>query len=386
MKKVLLSLCGLVLSVCAVYAGDLDFVFNEKFYFDDNIYLTDKNKESSLISTTRLGVDFKSNIPQTALDFNVGALLGYNYYFTDPSVNSFFDALVNAAVKNDNLNVENIFRYTEDPADSSITERIARISNFTKVYFQTARYNLLSFGIGAINNYDDYLDDKYEALSRNRISLIADVYYEIFSRADIYLDYTASYTQYASNEENDSFGNSVGVGIKGDLTPRIKANVKLSFDNRNYSKNRIISQGDANNHFGIFGYEASLKWEPINSASFVLSGHRKAEETQYYLDRYYISTLASLYAKQTIYDVISGSLLFSYEELSYSQNSYSSSYGAKRTDNILKIRPAVEIETGDGASVVVWYSYADKTSDKSYNGESFEYADNVIGADFKIKF
>jgi len=377
MKKIMFSLLGLVLASCVAYAGDLNFVFNEKLFFDDNIYLTKKDKESSLISTSRLGLEFKSSIPQTTLDFTAGALVGYNYYFTDPSVNSYFDAIVDLCAKNENLSVENTFRYTEDPADSSIMERVARINNFTKIYFQTARYNLLSFGIGLANIYDNYMDSIYEALTRNRINFIADVYYEIFPRTDIYADYTGSYTKYTTNEENDSFGNSIGLGVKGELASNITANVKLCFDNRNYFNDRIVPlMGKSDNDFGIFGFEASVKWDPLNSTSLILSGHRRAEETLYYLDRFYISTLASLYAKQKFYDMVSGSLLFSYEELGYTQ-------GEKRTDNIFKIRPAVEIETGSGASVMIWYSYADKTSDKS---ELFEYTDNVIGADFKIKF
>jgi hypothetical protein len=383
MKKVLFSLVALALASCVVYAGDLDFVFNEKILFDDNIYLTKRNKESSLISATRFGFNFKSSVPQTSLDFTAGALIGYNYYFTDPSVNSYFDALIDLGMKNENLSVENTFLYTADPADSSLTERIGRINDRTKLYFQTARYNLLSFGLGFVNNYDYYLDSDYDVLSRNRINLIADVYYEIFSRADIYLDYTASYTQYTYNDDNDSFGNSAGIGIKGEVTAAISADVRLSFDNRNYSNGRALSIGKADDHFGIFGYEASVKWKPLVNTSFVLSGHRRAEETLYNLDRYYISTLGAFYAKQKVYDTLSCSLLFSYEELSYSQSSYSSSYGSKRTDNIFKLRPAVEIETGNGSSVIVWYSYSDKTSDKS---EIFEYTDNVIGADFRIKF
>ena len=376
MKKILLSVLGLVLASCVVYAGDFSFVFNEKLFFDDNIYLTKNNKDSSLISATRLGVDFKSAIPQTTLDFNAGALLGYNYYFTDPSVNSCFDVLVNLGAKNENLNVENTFRYTEDPAESAFTERVARINNLTKIYFQTARYNLLSFGVGLVNSLDNYLDSYYdEVLSRNRLNFIANIYYEVFPRTDIYFDYTGSYTQYTTNEENNSFGSSIGLGVKGELASNMTANIKLCFDNRSYSNNRLFAGKESEETFGIFGYEALVKWEPLHNTSVVLSGHRRAEETQYELDRYYISTLFALQLKQKFYDTVGGSLLFSYEGLSYDQS--------ERADNILKIRPAIEIETGNGAAVVIWYSYSDKTSDKS---EVFEYSNNVIGADFRIKF
>jgi hypothetical protein len=374
----------MILAACAAYAEDLYFVFNEKFLFDDNIYLTKNNKKASLISTSRLGLNIQSSIAQTSLDFTAGALIAYNYYFTDAARNSYINSLMFLAIKNESINADNTFRYTSDTPDSSFMERVKRISNSTKFYFKTSRCNLLSFGAGFSNIVDDYLDVNYEDLSRNRINAIADAHYEIFTRADIYLEYTASYIEYVSNKGNNSFGNSIGFGIKGEITPAITANVKLSFNNRNYSKRRILSViGAASDHYSIFGYEALLKWEPQYNTSFILSGHRKLEETMYYLDRYYISTLGSLCAKRKIYAIVSVSLLFSYEELSYTQSSFSSSYGAKRTDNILRISPGAEIEAGSDSTVAIWYSYNNKSSDKS---EVFEFVDSIIGIDFRIKF
>ncbi|MCL2390493.1 MAG: outer membrane beta-barrel protein [Endomicrobia bacterium] len=381
MKKILLSVLAVALSVTVSFAGDLSFVFTERVSYDDNIYFTNEDTESSMISTTKLGLNYESLIPSTNISLKAGILGGYNYYMTDPSVNSYFDALVYVSGEHDYFNVSNTFLFTSDPANSALTERAERINNTTDLYFISSRDKDFAIGIGGKNTYDSYIKEEFDYLSRNRIDALVDLFYTVMPKTRLFVNYTHSIIDYSKNEANNSSGDSIGLGIKGDLSERITALAKVSYDMRDYANDKVDSLGNvAENETSLVGYLVSVKWDPTYSTSLTLSGNRAAQETLYDLNRYYISTSVSLYASQKIYDKYSASVLGSYEDMAYPIEIAGSD--VLRNDEFLRVRPAVEMEIFENGKIAVFYEYSTRTS----NIEVFEYVNNSTGIEFKFAF
>ena len=88
-KTAVLVLLATFVALPVAAQKPLHFMASQTLSYDDNIYLTDKNTKDSMISTTRVGADYKANIPSTGLQLNADAGVGYNAYTEKHNKNNY---------------------------------------------------------------------------------------------------------------------------------------------------------------------------------------------------------------------------------------------------------------------------------------------------------
>lgn len=400
MKKLfILTLLGL----CAVGASaqnPLSFYASQEGSYDDNIYLVNedvlkditnpalgKNKKtSSGISTTTVGVDYSATIPETSLALALNGKAAYNAYSEDPGRNSYFDGLASASFGNSIFNVSDTFMYTSDPANSELTDRAKRIKNAADILVKTSANKPIGIGFFAGDVLDKYLDDEFETLSRNSVNGGVRLYYNVSSKTNLFAEYMHIATAYDKKQdpdtgiERDSSTDSIGVGINGQIAPKVTGSAKVSVDNRSYDKDLAGTDSKPS----TVGYNLMLTWQPSTQNAITLEGERKMEETLFGNNRYYVTTGVSLTVMQKIFDKWEASLTAGYENMAYQEENPSTwtTYASeKRTDNIVKIRPALDYKFQQWLSAGIWYQYKSRSSN-----QDFDYNSNKAGAYLKVMF
>ncbi len=352
----------------------VNFTVSEDISYDDNIYLTKDDTEGSMISTTRVGADYASNIPGTGLELSAQGLVGYNAYTKDSSTNNYWDALAGAQLKNDWMTIGDRFIYTSDPANSSLTDRAKRIQNVGYAAFKTSSEKTFGLGFSVDDIFDRYMEADWEYLNRNRVNLGAQVYYNLSPKTNFFVEYVYSDINYQEDNISDSTGNSIGLGVNGQIAPKVTGTAKLTWDMRDYDE----SVEDANSYNDLLGYYVALEWQPTTQNTIRLSGARRMEETLYDVNRYFEDTIVSLYGSQKIYDKWTASLTLSWENMAYPY----SSGGDKRNDDLYTIRPAVDYQFKEWLSAGVWYQWRNRDSNKGW----FDYDRNQFGVYAKALF
>ena len=179
MKKLAIVFLTVMMAWPVAAQTPVNFTVSEDISYDDNIYLTKDDTEGSMISTTRVGADYASNIPGSGLELSAKGLVGYNAYTKDSSTNNYWDALGAVQLKNDWMTIGDRFVYTSDPANSSLTERVERIQNVGYASFKTSSEKMFGLGLSVDDIFDRYMKADYDYLNRNRVNLGAQVYYNL---------------------------------------------------------------------------------------------------------------------------------------------------------------------------------------------------------------
>ncbi|MBP5429410.1 MAG: outer membrane beta-barrel protein [Elusimicrobiaceae bacterium] len=388
MKKasVLLLLVALVAAMPVAAEKPLHFTASETVSYDDNIYLTDKNTKDSFISTTRLGAEYKANVPSTGLMLSAEAGVGYNAYTEKHNKNNYWDALGGFALENDQFKLGDRVLYTSDPANSSLTERHKRLNNTGYISYVTSREKMFGVGLFASDSYDRYFESEMQYLNRNRVNLGAQLHYNMTAKTSFFVEYMYSdidYRDYVrvnginSNVKN-SHGHRLGLGVNGQLAAKVTGTAKVTYDMRQYEH----SLAGAHDYNDLVGYYVALQWEPTSRNVLRLSGERKMEETFFGIpgeyNRYFADTVVSLYGAQKLTDKFTASLTLAWENMDYSKRVDNT----KRDDNLYVVRPELDYQFKDWLSAGVWYQFRTRHS----NWRTADYDSNKAGVFVKAVF
>ena len=377
MKKLLILALAAILSVPTFAATPVKFLVTEDISYDDNIYLKKgEEKKDSFISTTRVWADYKAQIPGSSLNLKAGALVGYNAYTEKPGKNNYWDALGTVEMANQYFKLGDRALYTSDPANSALTERVKRLNNTAYASYQTSHEKLISFGLMAEDIYDHYYKSYMDYLNRNRVNAGVQVFYNFNSKTNLFAEYMFSDIVYQENGNNNSIGHQVGLGVNGQIAPKVTGTAKVTYAMRDYSHDLA----GASNHPDLFGYYAALTYKPTQRDTFTLSGERKMEETLYDANRYFADTLVALNARHKFNNKLSASLTLGWEDMSYSRRATWES--KRRSDSLYTIRPQVDYMFRDWLMAGVWYQYRTRTSDAKWA----EYENNKAGVFVKAMF
>ena len=376
MKKLISTLLITCFVAVSVYAEKpLKFIFLEDVSYDDNIYLTKDDTKSSIISSTQLFAEYLNNIPNSGLKLGAKANLGYNAYSEAAAKNDYMNAGLNINLSNSKFFLDENFLYTADPATSELTERAKRISNIASFRFKTSLEKKISIGFLASDIYDNYIDDDFSGLNKNRVNFGVQAYYNVSTKTSFYLGYLLSRIDYEKESFRESFGNSVSLGVNGKLAKKIKGTAQISYDTRSYDKE--LENADRNT--GLFGYLVSLTYEPTINNSIELTGERRMEESTFANNRYYISTEVGLQYKHQILTKCTAGIFASYENMAYPETVND----INRSDDLIKVKPSIEYKFKDYLFASVWYQLRNKASNF---GDVVEYLDNKVGAQIKFCF
>ena len=387
MKKasVLLLLAALVSALPAMAEKPFHLIASETLSYDDNIYLRKDSTKESFISTTRVGADYKAPVPSTGLQLKADAGVGYNAYTENHDKNNYWEALGGVELANTQFKVGDRLLYTSDPANSELTDRKKRLNNTGYISYVTSHEKMFGIGFFADDSYDRYMEAEMQYLTRNRLNLGAQLYYNITAKTDFFIEYMFSDITYKDNKTSNSIGNRLGVGVNGHIASKVAGTAKVTYDMRDYDHSRP----GANDYNDLVGYHVALTYTPTTRNLIRLSGERKMEETRYGNDdgfnRYFADTLVSLYASHKLNDKLTASLTLSWENMDYAKRAY----GEKRKDNLYIVRPQVDYQFKEWLSAGVWYQFRTRHSNAHYQNashESFSYDSNKAGVFVKAIF
>lgn len=389
MKKLVALLLVTVLAAVPAFAEKpLRLVASETLTYDDNIYLADKHHETdgnkvtdSFISTTRLGAEYRSQIPSSSLQLAADAGVGYNAYTEKPSKNNYWDALGRVELSNDQFTLGDRLIYTSDPANSSITQRYKRMNNTGYFSYVTSREKMFGVGVFAEDIFDRYFESDMQYLNRNRVNLGARLYYNMTAKTNFFAEYMYSDIDYVNYERSgvnakvkNSHGHSLGLGVNGQITSKVTGTAKVTYDMRDYEHDLP----GVSNYNDLVGYYVALTWKPSNRNVVRLSGERKMEETFWYENRYFADTLVSLYGAHQLTEKLTASMTLAWENMDYDKKVGDT----KRDDNLYVIRPQLDYQFKEWLSAGVWYQFRTRHS----NFKGFDYDSNKAGVFVKAAF
>jgi len=377
MKKIAILALAIFVTAPVFAAIPVQFIATEDVTYDDNIYLKDKDygdKKGSLISTTRVGANYKAQLPNTGLNLTTGALVGYNAYTEKASKNNYWDARGVAEVANQWMKVGDNLLFTSDPANSSLTDRYKRLNNDAYASFKTTNEKLFSVGVSVQDIFDRYYESEMSYLNRNRVNAGAQIYYNFNTQTNLFVEYMFSDIVYKTNQDNNSTGHSIGLGVNGQIAPKVTGTAKVTYNMRNYSHDKA----GADNNSDLFGYYLALTWNATERDVIRLSGERRMEETLYGANRYFADTLVALYGQHKFNSKWAAALTLAWEDLAYEK----SVADTKRKDNLYTIRPQVDYAFKEWLMASAWYQFRTRHS----NTKWAEYDSNKVGVSVKALF
>ncbi len=360
MNKLVVLFLAAFVALPVMAQQPLRFVASEEVSYNDNIYLTANDEKDSVISSTRVGANYQTNIPGSGLGLAATGLVGYNVYTEKPSKNNYWDVLADVKLSNDTFKVGDKFIYTSDPANNALTDRAKRLQNNGYLSWQSSKEKTLGIGFNVSDIYDYYIDKDWDALNRNRFNAGAQLNYNVSSKTNFFAEYVFSDITYNTNKVNNSNGNTFGLGVNGQLAPKVTGTAKATYAMREYEHDKA----GADNYADLAGYYLEVEWKPTNNDVLRLSGERRMEETTYVANRYYVDTAISLYAGHKFLKKWTASVTFTYDNMAYPKAVVA---GAdKRKDDLYSVRPELDYQFKDWLSAGVWYNFSTRRSNEGY--------------------
>ncbi len=388
MKKIaIFVLLAAFAAIPAAAEKPFHLVASETLSYDDNIYLTDKNKKDSFISTTRVGAEYQANIPSTGLKLTADAGVGYNAYNENHNKNNYWDALGGFKLSNDQFQIGDRVLYTSDPANNELTDRKKRLNNTGYFSYVTSHDKMFGVGILASDSFDHYYEADMKYLDRNRLNLGAQLFYNLSSKTHFFAEYIYSDIAYQKTvgKINNSHAHSLGLGVDGQIASKVTGTAKITYDMRDYDKD----PAGYDKYNDLLGYYVALTWKPSTRDTLTLSGIRKMEETRYGTNRYFADTVLSLHGAHKLTDKFTVLLNLAWEDMAYDKRVNN----VKRADTLWTVRPELDYQFKDWLSAGIWYQFRlrDSNAHRGNDGtihanESYDYASNKAGVFVKAVF
>ena len=379
MKKLVIIALAALIALPAMAAKPLTFVVSEDVSYDDNIYLSRYDKKDAGISTTRVGANYNTTIPNSALKFNANALVGYNAYTRKHDINNYWDALGGVELSNKQFKIGDKILYTSEYANEDLDVKRSdtkRLQNDAYISYVTSTEKMFGVGVFAQDIYKHYFEEAMKPLTRNRLNLGAQLYYNLSPKTNFFVEYMFSDIDYKEDllKINESETHSVGLGVKGQVAPKVTGIAKVTYDMRKYNEKDAEGEDEKN----LVGYLLSLEWNPTTTNTIRLTGERDLKETMYGNNRYFKDTTLSLYADQKIGNRLTAHVTLIWDQMHYDK--YVS--GAKRADDVFLVRPGVDYKFKDWLTAGVWYQFRARHSTLN----NAEYENNRAGVFVRALF
>lgn len=379
MKKLVIIALAALIALPAMAAKPLTFVVSEDVSYDDNIYLSRYDKKDAGISTTRVGANYNTTIPNSALKFNANALVGYNAYTRKHDINNYWDALGGVELSNKQFKIGDKVLYTSEYANEDLDVKRSdtkRLQNDAYISYVTSTEKMFGVGVFAQDIYKHYFEEAMKPLTRNRLNLGAQLYYNLSPKTNFFVEYMFSDIDYKEDllKINESQTHSVGLGVKGQVAPKVTGIAKVTYDMRKYNEKDAEGEDEKN----LVGYLLSLEWKPTTTNTIRLTGERDLKETMYGNNRYFKDTTLSLYADQKIGNRLTAHVTLIWDQMHYDK--YVS--GAKRADDVFLVRPGVDYQFKDWLTAGVWYQFRARHSTLN----NAEYENNRAGVFVRALF
>ncbi len=273
--------------------------------YDTNIYLVPPDRAngiksgggvlSSLITTNNLGA--RVNFP-----FSKRAKLTFLYdasvinYGTQPKANNAFNQnlrtdFTRQARRGTAWKIWDHYINTEDPAFSELVTRSRRFQNTMGFEYDYTRSRSLFFRPRVTHVVHKYLSTSLAASLNRYESLYGlDVGFRLKPTTRIFLNYGREIIHYNAGRTAHSKSHAVGLGMEGNLAPRVTGKINIGTRFRRYDIPLVLGV----RQFNTLTTSLNLTYKPWRRFTTRWGISRALNESTFGLNRYYIANRASL--------------------------------------------------------------------------------------------
>ena len=345
--------------------------------YDDNILLTPEDEIDDFIFHIIPGVVLE--LPSRKYAIRLGYQADVLRYFDNTDLDTVHHAALADARVNFNfglgLRLTDRFLVTDDFAGfpvPELTERVERLENTLDAgmdYTVRERYTLdVNYRWFMV----DYQDQDFDQFDRDDHNISGTLFYRLFSKTSILGEggYTmVRYDQPASALDRDSDAWRFLVGVKGDITAKTTALIKIGWEWKDY-ENRAREDWD-----GIIA-EANVVWKYREPSEVRLFGGRANVESTFEGVNYYVST----YGGAEVRHFLSERWILRVRGLG-GENQYPEDVllgvdSADRTDTFFEAGISLKYQMRRWLAFELGYNYLVNNS----NFNEFDYTDNRVTA------
>lgn len=336
--------------------------------YDDNIFLDPGNEKDDFITTVTPGLGlelpFSDNIFK--LDYKASIVTFADYHSSQDSINHYLNGKLELNFRDFGLTFEDKFEDKFARPDTELTPRISIEKNTAKAN-AAVELNRLGFELGYSNILYNYKSSGYENEDRdeNVFTLIGS--YRFLPKTSVLLEFDYGKVDYDTEVNSDADYYQAMLGLRGKLTAKSVAEIKVGYQNRDYEKS-----GESD--FDSVVTAASIVEEFTPFDTLRLDFLRNPYESQYKVNNYY--TLSSVSAAYThkFTKKFSGNLSTSYQLNDYPRQTTEGSETKKRNDDFWSLGGGIDYEIQRWLSCGLKYEYKQRES----NFDTFDYKNNLV--------
>ncbi len=246
--------------------------------FNDNIFLTNKDSASDLVTTATVGMQYDEKIWQrkTYLYVDAGTeIKNYSRYDQYNTLNPFGAFFLNYGLGKHRLGAKYSFKRDQRPLSDFRTTNLRDLVNYwVREYSVSFFEDLNRFSLKGEYEHssESYQEDELEgnnAFEKDTISLIGSL--KAFSQTYLFLEYAHDWKEYPKSGKTDRQGNNYWLGLRGKISPKIKGLIKLG-----YEENEYDDAGDADSNT----VQIRLNYAPIRRFNLDLTATREIGESE----------------------------------------------------------------------------------------------------------
>jgi hypothetical protein len=386
MKRILIFfsifLCGIFDTVYGfgyIHYGRVELHpnFGSRGLYTSNLNQTTDNKQAGFLTENKLGLGifWPGNVHLLSIDY------GLNLY-TFPKVENIDKLLYpkNSADLLFELNfpggiytkLNDFFLQTLSPAsgeEAGVIERTQNTAGLNLGYKSGETFNI---GLGYTNVIHDYLLDLYNDLDRMEQSVGPVVYFKIFNKTSLLIDYKYGIITYKNLRDGlsrDSNQHDLLLGITGKLTSKLTYELKAGVESRKYKDSSL--EGFSTPIAGL-----SLIVQPSSLWGIDLKFVRRAYESNWGQNYYFYQNRTDLSVNWYPTSKITTTIGAGYEFNQYNTEELNADTGemAKRTDGVLSFGLDLFYDVQKWLKAGAGYSLRSRNS----NFNIWDYSENRI--------
>ena len=252
-----------------------------EYEYDSNIFWSPNNKKSDSINVTSpailvdlpLGID-QRHLLQLMYNADIGtfgSLTSQNY------INQYGTFNGNFKLPFGYLDVQDHFDHTSDRAGTEFESEVLRNDNTASTALGF-KFNKLALETGYSDSIHTYASDQFSQYGYTEDMLSETAYYQLFPKTKALIEYDHGWISYYKDQTRDGAYDQERIGLKGDITGKTQALIKVGFQNKTY-----------NNITGFSGFVAEVGTitELTERTKLSLTYDQSAQESTYLNNNYY---------------------------------------------------------------------------------------------------
>jgi len=342
--------------------------------YDSNIFWTPTDKKADTINVTSpavlvdmpFGLD-QRHLAQLMYNADIGTFAKYS---SQDYINQYAAFNSDFKLPFGYLDVQDKFEHTSDRADTEFDSEVVRNNNDASAALGV-KFNKLALETGYsdyVHTYENNLYTQY-GYTEDMVSEIA--YYQLFPKTKALVEYDHGWINYYKDAARDGSYDQERIGLKGDITGKTQAIIKLGYQDRSY---------DNNTGFEGFVAEVGTITQLTERTKLSLTYDQGAQESTYLNNNYYDMHYFYMTLEQKLISRWSLEFNSGIERNIYPE--VDPTLFQKRMDSILVDGLALKYNVKEWLSVKIGYTFREDLS----TIRSQSYNDNLWTVGFKLQY